>query len=98
MNPYQHAARSRKALKLTLALRKHGISKIRHIEHEQLTSSTDAELAERLEQINRKADAMCGLFRCKVVPREYRLIRSEMYCRAMGIESKPNVTYTGKEV
>ena len=25
-NPYQHAARSRKALKLTLALREHGIS------------------------------------------------------------------------
>ena len=25
-NPYQHAARSRKALALTLALRKHGIS------------------------------------------------------------------------
>ena len=58
---------------------------IRDIGHEQVSQSTDAELAERLLQLVKRSK----------YSREYHTITSEMYCRAHGIPSVPWIRYCG---
>ena len=61
---------------------------IRDIGHEQVSQSTDAELAERLLQIVKRAQYFG-------YPHEYHAITSEMYCRAHGISSEPWTKHSG---
>lgn len=64
------------------------MNKIRDISHEQVSQSTDAELAERLLQIVKRAQYFG-------YPHEYHAITSEMYCRAEGIPSEPCTKHCG---
>jgi len=63
-------------------------AKIRDIGHEQVSESTDAELAERLLEIVKRSD-----YYNHDVLREHHTITSEMYCRSKGIRSEPWCTY-----
>jgi len=63
-------------------------SKVRDIRHEQVSQSTDAELADRLLELGkRERYSRYG------TPDEYHAITSEMYCRAKGIKSQPWIHY-----
>ncbi len=65
----------------------------RDVEHEQISQSTDQELADRLAAIESKGTVVNGL---KCYPpaqlRELQRIQSELYCRKNGIASQPHTT------
>jgi hypothetical protein len=60
---------------------------MRDIAHEQIAASTDAELRARLAVLERQWWIPLDLLR------ELQGIRSELFCRARSLESKPWVTY-----
>jgi hypothetical protein len=66
---------------------------VRDIQHEQISASTDAELAARVLDIRQRALFMFGVYCYRTDDlREYQRILSEQYCRAVGIPSEPWVT------
>lgn len=67
---------------------------MRDIQHEQISQSTDAELAARLDDLHRGAIQWHGmrLFMPREL-REYQGILSEQFCRATGRRSEPWVRH-----
>jgi len=65
------------------------MTQIRDISYEQVSQSTDAELADRLLAIVERSD-----YYNHDVLYEHHKITSEMYCRSKGILSQPCTTYS----